>query len=238
MIWEAATQPAPTFFGTAFLNDQPYFFQRLADRAFPSEFMAMVARDTQKQPARYTDIMGDDAGRALRVLPWSYIASPLAVGVFGSNSDLLAISYATLIRFPLDHRAGATKVPMHLRTGINLSFAVDSEHEGKSLGFLAACLAVKAASQEWPTLDHRHKVNIQTKTNNGPGIALATRLGAAPCEEAGFSFSHPDGALRTYCGFRSPWSEIVANASAHLSQLLVLADFEEETDSLINSAAP
>lgn len=237
-MWAANNQAAidPKFMGTAFLDKFPYFFQRLEDGSCPPEFTTMLDRDKHQHPDRYSDMLGDDAVRARRVLPWCFASHPMSVGVFASGGHLVAIAYATLIRVRRHQRLQAPNDTEASLTGVNLSYAVHSDYEGKGLALLASCLVIKAASQQWPTLDHRHTVNIQTKTNNAPSMALAERLGASVCPEADFSYIHPEKGIRQYCGFRGFWPDTVAHCNTCLSKFLVLSDFEEDDTSFSNDS--
>lgn len=244
-----AEQDRLTFAGSIFWRNNSYFYRRLQDGSCPQEFSRLLARDKNDHPesdhlCRYSDILGHDAKLALRVLAWSYVSRPISVGVFAPNGHLVSIAYATLISFE-DGRL-AKKLASHTsrrtgtqRTAVNLSYAVSAQYEGQGLAFVASCLVIKLAAQQWPTLDHHHDINIQTKASNAPSLALAARLGALPCPEADFSISHPDESVHRYTGFRSPWPDMVATADSSLTKFLVLADCEfEDTDYSNDSPSP
>lgn len=79
-------------------------------------------------------------------------------------------------------------------------------------------------------------MNIQTKADNAPSIALAKRIGALPCWEACFSFQRADGTTAAYAGFRNPWAKAVEDAALHLRNSHVVSD--DDTDNFNHSSGP
>ena len=158
----------------------------------------------------------------MRVLTWRSLKQPMAMGVFDAQDMLVAIGFATPITIPAGPMPKRSNCALQdPQLGVNLSYAVSSKCEGRGLGQLVSCLAISAADSRWPKLRLKLPcpVNIQTKLENLPSIALAGKLGLKHFSEADFSITRVDGTKVPYISFRGPWVTAVDTAHAHLSSM-------------------
>jgi hypothetical protein len=177
---------------------------KILSRSFsPAEFVAMFKDDPLSKSGRYDDICGSDAASVLKRVGWSYAVMPLTIGVQLAEQTI-AVAFATPIVLDATRNAGGMQVD-----GINLSYTVHSEHEGKGFGLKASCLAILEAERLWGPVLQNGFLNIQTRAANVRSNRLAQLLKAHTSADTGFSATLQDGSKVDYTGYRASWKDAV-----------------------------
>jgi hypothetical protein len=184
---------------------------KLLSRSFsPPEFAAMFKDDPLSKSGRYDDICGSDAAHVLKHIGWSYVGMPITIGV-QIDGKTVTVGFATPIVLNETRDASGDQVD-----GINLSYTVHSEHEGKGFGLKASCLAIIEADKVWGHLVRDGFLNIQTRATNVRANRLAELLKAHPSTKAGFSATLKDGTTLEYMGYRANWKDAVERAKEYV----------------------
>lgn len=195
-------------------------------RGFGGEsFMRMMANDTAATPSRYDDICGPHIGNVMSRLDWAFGEAPVTISLCSPAGEPLATGFAAPIRMRAQAQA---QRGWH---GINLSYAVHSQHEGHGYGLAVSCLVIQEAASIWGArLQERAFMNIQTRQGNGRSNSLMRLLsGDAAVEDASFSVQLPSGERLDYSGSRVVWSKALAIAEDHLLNMPFLSEVSVDT---------
>lgn len=190
-------------------------------RGFGGEsFARMMANDTAAAPSRYDDICGPHIGNVMSSLDWAFGEAPVTISLCDPEGEPLATGFAAPIRMraPAQAQRG-----WH---GINLSYAVHSQHEGRGYGLAVSCLVIQEAGSIWGArLQQGAFMNIQTRQGNDRSNSLMRLLsGDAAVEDASFSVQLPSGERLDYSGSRVDWSKALAIAEDHLLHMPFLRE--------------
>lgn len=188
----------------------------------------MVKNDAAAAPSRYHSICGPHSGRVIAKLDWEYADTPVCVSLHTTSGEPVAVGYATPIYLKSRPAPG---LPYR---GINLSYAVHSEHEGRGYGLAAASLAIIEAATVWVELFRRDAfLNIQTRLENVRSTALMSRLrGDATFKAAVFKVAIPQKAPLLYVGERFSLQHALAMANQNLGAITFLCDQPQQESSL------
>lgn len=176
----------------------------------------MLASDPQTSAGRYDDLTGPNTEAVLSALDWCYTELPMTLGVFVENGSIAAIAFATPVRLKSSFALAKRKARSAQIDGVNLSYAVHSEHEGKGYGLLACALVMYQAGKTWSRELESAFFNIQTRAGNARSQALMSKLSGALCSNAAFEAYPPSGEPIAFVGTRSPWPEALARTQRHL----------------------
>jgi hypothetical protein len=180
---------------------------KILSRSFsPPEFVSMFQDDPLSKSGRYDDICGPDIGYVMPHVGWTFMDSPVTIGI---QLDKKTVAVGFVAPIILDTTKKANKVRID---GFNLSYTVHSEHEGNGFGLKASCLAILEAEKEWGHLIRNGLLNIQTRSVNVRGNHLAKLLNATVASGVGFSATIKNGTVLEYAGYRSSWKDGVERA--------------------------
>lgn len=180
----------------------------------PPELKAMYRTDPKSTQGRYDDINGPSVAQVLPKVGWSYAEIPFAIALLNDEAPV-AIGFAAPIFLRQNNSSH-----MNEYDGINLSYTVHSEHEGRGFGLIASCLVLVEADKRWGQQVKKGFLNIQTRAANVRSNALARVLGAHPSEDASFEVTLDSGVHIAYAGFRTPWPVAIQQAKDHLNRVL------------------
>lgn len=148
---------------------------------------------------RYGDLAGPDIGHVMRQLGWRYTGIPLCVMAMDAG-EVVAMGWAART----DHGGKGG--------GVNLSYAVAPQAEGRGLASLCTSLALQelAGGTEVPDVAIVH---AQFDCANLRSGAAAVRLGlrSDPALRVDCAIPATGGraaTLRTFMGASAPWSEV------------------------------
>ncbi len=153
-----------------------------------------VQRLLSADRARYADVCGEDVHRILYLLDWQATNAPVCVTAVEGN-DVVAAAWAGRI---LTREDGTP--------GVNLSFAVDPDFEGRGLATVLTALAFAKCVGRHANLAF---ANIQTAAANGGAHALAERLAMDRAPE--FDRIVPPPRMKCYVTFRAPLEQVAAS---------------------------
>ena len=193
-------------------------------------FSLMMQTDPASGAGRYNDLCGLDIGRVMAKLDWYFSAAPVSVTLTNIDGQPMAIGFCA----PIILNEAPSRQQQFC--GINLSYAVHSEFEGRGYGLAASCLAIQGAASLWSDkLKADAFLNIQTRAENVRSNSLIRHLcGNAPFQEPAFSVQlspqlKPKEVLQ-YSGARFSWSAALSNAEAHLLNMPFLNEIEAEDE--------
>lgn len=198
-------------------------------RGFGSQsFRSLIKNDTLAAPDRYASLYGVDTQAVTETLDWYFVDLPVMVSLSTNDGSQVALAFAAPICFK------ASKNKVH---GINLSYSVHSEFEGRGLGLAAASLAITEADNLWRQhlTGTKMFLNIQTLASNASSLRLLNRLTlpGEMLEACTFDVKTNLGKTVQYVGARSQWHGAVSRAEQHLLNIPFLK--EANGDKNLNS---
>lgn len=187
------------------------------------EFRRLRQMDPQGHTDRFQDICGPEIGRVMSCLDWHFMwESPVSVSLVSESGEPLATGYASPIQLKSTSQTTGWD-------GINLSYAVNSQFEGKGFGLAASCLALLEAESMWGAQAAEGAfLNIQTRSANLRSNSLIRHLtDDGEFTPADFVVKMAAGDLTAFNGARIPWRRALAIAEHHLLEMPFLQEMQK-----------
>lgn len=115
-------------------------------------------------PGRYEDLVSSEISQVLPQLSWRFLDAPLCITLVNEEGLVCATGWATMTNF------GSCG-------GVNLSYAVAPEAEGRGLARYATAMALLCLEQMSGGVDPLTEVHAQCLAGNAAGHAVARALG-------------------------------------------------------------
>lgn len=200
-------------------SQQPQVIAHYEDCAILStgrEFFNEYAHDLMRgqYEGRYADLCGPDIAKVIPLVGWYYIGKPVCLAAVDDQGKTIGMGWCAPVRGD------------NGQIGANISYAVDSEWEGRGLGKLLSAMAFEIHDL---TDDRSRFVNIQCRASNSTATAIAKSFGMAPHEDGGFSVVL--GKQRVaYQGFRMDvegFRDVAGQTLVRRGQHALLADIDQ-----------
>lgn len=164
-----------------------------------------------REQARLDDLCGPEMGAIMLKTGWS----------FGGN--FLNGAHAVVTARDQSGKAQAIGWAIETELGLNLSYAVASQHEGKGLGHMVASMAIVEADRQYGGFDNdRLVVHAQWRADNYASGNLAYRLGLQQDAGLAFQVDLKNGPIHFH------GASLTAKSAVDMARLYLLANGDPE----------